>query len=82
MIIGLGKMTTLFDLVQPGEYVFLLPLVLILGSFFGNLFILSKDEDNTGKRLMHDILHIIGMILVGSLIGTIIISSGLGYNVL
>ncbi len=82
MIIGLGKMSTLFSLVQPGEYKFLLPLILILGSFFENLYLLSKDTNDAGWRLIHDILHIIGMILVALLLKTIIISSGLGYNII
>jgi len=82
MIIGLGKMSTLFELVQSWEYKFLLPLILIIGSFFGNLYLLSEDTNETGWRTIHDILHIIGMILVAILLKTIIISSGLGYNII
>lgn len=83
MIIGLGKVSTLFDGIHPGEYKFLIPVGIILVSLFINLYLLKDETDETeglGKRLAHDILHLIGIGMVAGLLSIIIISSGLGYN--
>lgn len=76
MAIGLFKLFVLIDVVQPKDFVALIPLSVIFGSLITNLKLLESSP----MRFLHDIGHVIGAALIGILLLEIIPSTGHGWS--
>jgi len=80
MGIGFLKLSSVLPLMQAREYLSLIPLSIIATSLFLNLSFLSGEKE--GKRILHDILHVLLAGLLGALLLVIIPSTGHGWSLL
>lgn len=80
--IWLTKFWVLIDLVERGDFMFLISFIIILASFILNLKFLDSKKDNNELSIIHNIGHIIWMIIMGVLLLIIIPSTGHGWSML
>ncbi|MDD3646404.1 MAG: DUF2339 domain-containing protein [Candidatus Gracilibacteria bacterium] len=79
--IGVSKLYNLIPLVETRDFVFLIPFAIIFISLVLNIkFVSSKKLE--GINLIHDILHILGIGILGVLLLKIIPSTGHGWSTL
>ncbi|NVP17280.1 DUF2339 domain-containing protein [Candidatus Gracilibacteria bacterium] len=80
-IIGIVKLINLQYFVKNGDLQFLIPLSIIIISFVTNLKNLEFLQTDV-KKNVHDIIHIIGMLVVSSLLVKIIPQTNHGWSIL
>ncbi|MDD2907503.1 MAG: DUF2339 domain-containing protein [Candidatus Gracilibacteria bacterium] len=80
-IVGIVKLIDLQFIVNSGELLFLVPIALIIISFVLNIKYLDYLENGT-KKSVHDIVHIIGMLVVSSIIVKIVPQTNHGWSTL
>lgn len=78
-IIGILKYGVFIESLQEKDFTQLIPLVAIFTSFILNLKFLEKTEES--KRIAHDIVHTIAMIMVGIGVMNIIPHTGQGFSI-
>ncbi len=78
LIIGLLKLSTLLGTIGKGEFLSLIPLSIILGSFFISLKFL--DFEKREIRLAHDLGHIVGIGTIAFLLLNIIPNNHHGWS--
>lgn len=75
------KLWLLIDFVETKDFIFLIPFSLIAISFILNLEFLKNIEKST-KKISHDLLHIIWLIILAILLLLIIPNTWLGWSLL
>ncbi|MDD3144966.1 MAG: DUF2339 domain-containing protein [Candidatus Gracilibacteria bacterium] len=80
-IIGIVKLLELENYVERGDLMFLVPISLIIISFVLNIKYIDWLE-NSFRKNIHDIIHIIGMLTVATLIVKIVPQTNHGWSTL
>ncbi|MCD5380414.1 DUF2339 domain-containing protein, partial [Candidatus Gracilibacteria bacterium] len=78
-VIGIFKLGLLIDIVDSGDYNFLVSFSVIAVSLLLNVWFIDKLKDITGKTI-HYVFHVIGIAILGLLLSQIIVSSGHGWS--